>query len=473
MLIAHVESAGVWLIDGGMHRLARAIEALARQHGAVFRYDAPVSEIVVERGRAAGVVLASGERITASAVVCNADPAALAAGTFGATARRAVPAQPQHRRSLSALVWCARGSATGFPLVRHNVFFSPDSATEFGALAAGRRADDPSVYVCAQDRAADDSAPPTGAERFQIIVNAPPTGDTHPLTQAETDQCTQSMRATLNRCGLMLDLPERATVLTTPDGFAKLFPQTGGALYGPASHGWAASFRRPGSRTRIPGLYCAGGSTHPGAGVPMAALSARLAVECLLKDRASMAWSHPGGYAWWYVDAFSADRRFGLTIIAFIGSVFSPYYKLSGRARPDNHCAINVSLCGPRGGAWAMTERGEHRVRRDADHFAVGPSALSWDGDTLGDRHRRDFRAAAVSGTGHGAGSARDDRDDGVRARSRCAPPLASGCAACAGGGRHDPPEYRIGRATAISIRTSATSRWRLGSTTGIGRARI
>lgn len=66
-----------------------------------------------------------------------------------------------------------------------------------------------------------------------------------------------------------------------------------------------------------------------------------------------------------------------------MGSVFSPYYKLSGRARPDNHCAINVALCGPRGGAWAMTERGEKRVQRDADHFAVGPSALSWDGDTL------------------------------------------------------------------------------------------
>jgi len=66
-----------------------------------------------------------------------------------------------------------------------------------------------------------------------------------------------------------------------------------------------------------------------------------------------------------------------------VGSVFSPYYKLSRRGRPDNHCAINVALCGPRGGAWAMTERGAKRVRRDADHFAVGPSALSWDGDTL------------------------------------------------------------------------------------------
>ena len=91
----------------------------------------------------------------------------------------------------------------------------------------------------------------------------------------------------------------------------------------------------------------------------------------------------PDGYAWWYIDATSADGRHGLTIIAFIGSVFSPYYKFSGRGDPLNHCAINVSLSGPRGSAWAMTERPRGRVRRDADSFAVGPSALRWDGNAL------------------------------------------------------------------------------------------
>jgi carotenoid 1,2-hydratase len=89
------------------------------------------------------------------------------------------------------------------------------------------------------------------------------------------------------------------------------------------------------------------------------------------------------GYAWWYIDAFSEDGQYGLTIIAFIGSVFSPYYKFSGRRDPDNHCAINIAMNGPRGGAWAMTERPRHRMRRDATHFAVGPSALHWDGTAL------------------------------------------------------------------------------------------
>lgn len=90
----------------------------------------------------------------------------------------------------------------------------------------------------------------------------------------------------------------------------------------------------------------------------------------------------PGGYLWWYVDAVSEDGRHALTIIAFVGSVFSPYYAWAGRTDPLNHCAINVALYGP-GGRWTMTERGRGALERDASHFRVGPSALSWDGSGL------------------------------------------------------------------------------------------
>ncbi len=297
MLIAHVEASGVWLIDGGMHRLAKALESLGRSTGVRFKYDAPIREILVERGRAAGVVLATGERIAATKVVCNADPAAIGAGRFGDAVRHAVAPVPPSRRSLGAMVWTANAATDGFALARHNVFFSKDYRAEFAALAAGRLADHPSVYICAQDR--DDSGGAAGArERLQIIVNAPANGDGTGFTPAEIEQCTQQMLAAVSRAGLSLDLGDSAR-LATPREFESRFPSTGGALYGPASHGWAASFRRQGSRTRIPGLYCAGGSTHPGAGVPMAALSGQLAAGCLLKDRAStsrsMRMAIPGG----------------------------------------------------------------------------------------------------------------------------------------------------------------------------------
>jgi carotenoid 1,2-hydratase len=91
----------------------------------------------------------------------------------------------------------------------------------------------------------------------------------------------------------------------------------------------------------------------------------------------------PGGYVWWYVDAISEDGAFGLTIIAFVGSVFSPYYAWSGRGDPLNHCAVNVALYGPRGKRWAMTERTSAALSRAADRLAIGRSSLDWRGERL------------------------------------------------------------------------------------------
>ncbi|KIZ41706.1 MULTISPECIES: carotenoid 1,2-hydratase [Rhodopseudomonas] len=92
------------------------------------------------------------------------------------------------------------------------------------------------------------------------------------------------------------------------------------------------------------------------------------------------------GYAWWYIDALSDDGREGLTIIAFVGSVFSPYYAFArrkGAADPMNHCALNVALYRPGGNRWTMTERARGRVARTVNALLVGPSDLSWDGTAL------------------------------------------------------------------------------------------
>ncbi len=91
----------------------------------------------------------------------------------------------------------------------------------------------------------------------------------------------------------------------------------------------------------------------------------------------------PGGYTWWYADGLSHDGNYAFTLIAFIGSVFSPYYAWSGRSDPYNHCAINLALYGPRGARWAMTERGRSDLTADETSLKIGPSSLTWDGDAL------------------------------------------------------------------------------------------
>lgn len=84
----------------------------------------------------------------------------------------------------------------------------------------------------------------------------------------------------------------------------------------------------------------------------------------------------------------SDDLQHGLTIIAFVGSVFSPYYawarrKQGGRAIAQDHCALNVALYGSGPQRWAMTERGQDSCGREAHRFDIGPSRLEWDGDAL------------------------------------------------------------------------------------------
>jgi 1-hydroxycarotenoid 3,4-desaturase len=175
--------------------------------------------------------------------------------------------------------------AEGLGLLRHSVFFSSDYRAEFDSIFRHRRLPaEPTTYICAQDRDDEgetDRGPYGGPERLLILVNAPATS----LPAKDLERCRQASFDLLRRCGLTIT-PERE-VCTTPEDFAAMFPGTAGALYGRATHGWKASFARPGSRTALPGLYLAGGSVHPGAGVPMAAMSGRLAAARASLDLAS------------------------------------------------------------------------------------------------------------------------------------------------------------------------------------------
>lgn len=286
MLVAHVEQEGVFLVEGGMHRLAQVLAGLAQARGATLRYGQAVGEILIADGRVGGVRLADGEEIPASIVISNADLNALASGRLGgAVARHAAPV-PARARSLSAVTFALRAETSGFPLQRHNVVFGRDYRAEFDAIfKRGRLPDDPTIYVCAQDRDGGGAMAGGGPERLLILVNAPPSGDGAPLPQAEIERCRDRVFTKLARCGLTI--APLAELTTQPADWERLYPGTGGALYGRATHGALASFARPGSRSRLKGLYWAGGSVHPGPGVPMAALSGLLAAQAVAADLAS------------------------------------------------------------------------------------------------------------------------------------------------------------------------------------------
>ena len=86
----------------------------------------------------------------------------------------------------------------------------------------------------------------------------------------------------MRAAGLELELIEQQR--TCPTQFEQLFPATGGALYGFATHAMMAPFRRPRARAQIGRLYLAGGGAHPGAGIPMVCLSGQIAGRAVAAD---------------------------------------------------------------------------------------------------------------------------------------------------------------------------------------------
>lgn len=281
-LVWQAESRGVWAVRGGMHRLAEAMRRVAEGLGARIVTGAEVTGIEATGGRAAAVRTAAA-RHACDAVVFNGDPAALHRGLLGPDAR-VVPDRAVGPRSLSAFVWSFAATVTGTAPEHHNVYFARTPNSEFPEIARGRLPRDPTLYVCAQDRGA--GAAPQGPERFEIILNGPPRA-AHDPDPEEMDRCRETTFSRLARMGLTFDAVPGTDRLTTPEGFATLFPASDGSLYGRSPHGTMAAFARPTARTALPGLYLAGGGTHPGAGIPMAATSGRLAAEAILTDLAS------------------------------------------------------------------------------------------------------------------------------------------------------------------------------------------
>ncbi|MFZ3581195.1 1-hydroxycarotenoid 3,4-desaturase CrtD [Loktanella sp. DJP18] len=288
-LIWEAEARGVWTVDGGMHALATTLADLARGFGATFLYDTPVRRIVKQGGRVSGVVT---DRATLPArmVLFNGDPKALLDGLLGDAPKAAVTTGSVTPRSLSAHVASFAAVPEGVPLSHHTVFFAADPQAEFDAIARGAVPTDATLYICAQDH----DAAPGALQRFEIIRNAAP------VTRGRKDEefsCQTLMFDALRRFGLTFS-PGPVTV-TGPADFARLFPGSDGSLYGRSPQGLTAALKRPTARTAVPGLYLCGGGAHPGAGVPMATLSARHAVGAMLSDLSSTSTSHrtamPGG----------------------------------------------------------------------------------------------------------------------------------------------------------------------------------
>lgn len=284
--IAWVElGLGVTLPVGGVHGVVRALRDLAEDLGVEVRTGTEVVALDERSGRIAEVVTTT-EALPVDAVVAAVDRR-WALRLVG----RPVPAR--HAPSLSGTVALLGVRGLTPALAPHNVLFPPDYAAEFADLRAGRHPADPTLYLHASVKGDPEDAPP-GCENWFVMANAPalpadvergaPDRADAPITadRARTDaEAARRLRAALAARGF--DAGQRTVVERDlgPGELAAFGDR--GAIYGAAPHGLTSTLR-PGPRLRgVGNLWLAGGTVHPGGGIPLALLSGRFAAAALLR----------------------------------------------------------------------------------------------------------------------------------------------------------------------------------------------
>jgi phytoene desaturase len=287
-VIAHVElTGGVWYPRGGVYAIARALQRLADELNVEIRTSTRAERIEVRDGRAAGVIV-NGSVLPARHILSNVDAAITYEKLLpaGAVPARRVRALTEAEPSVSGFILLLGVRGEHPQLAHHNIFFPADYAREFDDIfRRGVPPADPTVYAAITSKRDPDHAPP-GCENWFILVNAPPLGPRYDWT-ARAAEYRDRVLAVLAQRGL--DLRESIVIekTITPIELEALTGARRGALYGASSNSMFAAFRRPPNQSpEVRGLYLAGGTAHPGGGVPMVMLSGAAAARKILNHAA-------------------------------------------------------------------------------------------------------------------------------------------------------------------------------------------
>ncbi len=284
-IIPYIEIAGgAWYIEGGIYHLVEALMEVTGELGVNFQPDCEVSEIEIgnagwRQPRASGVRFVGGGSLHADAVVINADPMYAYPSLVPEQYRnvRLIRRMERLEPSCSGFVLLL-GVQGDYPgLAHHNVFFSSDYKSEFSYIFERREpAPDPTIYVACTSKSAPTQAPP-GCLNLFVLVNAPaltPEMDWANRQRSYRDKIISRLEV----MGLP-GLRERIIFekVITPRDFEKEYNAWQGSIYGVSSNSRQTAFGRPPNRAPgIGNLFFVGGSVHPGGGIPLVLLSARL-----------------------------------------------------------------------------------------------------------------------------------------------------------------------------------------------------
>jgi len=277
-LISYIEHGkGAFYPRGGMIEIRNALVKLITKLGVTIRLNTRVDKFFIHNKKLKGVTIGDDREIF-TLVVSAVDVMQVRASMYPQNMRKNKQKAPELSSSAIIFHWAMKGVYPTLDL--HNIFFSTQYEREFEAISKGQLPADPTIYVyiSSKNHAAD---APQGHENWFVMVNTPPN------TGQDWDDYVSQMRLILQeRLSAALQVPIADLILhetvMNPRDIERDTGSVGGAIYGPASNNkWAAFLRQSNQHTTVKGLYFSGGSVHPGGGIPLCLLSARITTELI------------------------------------------------------------------------------------------------------------------------------------------------------------------------------------------------
>ena len=290
--IAFVEEAfGAWHIKGGVGKLADAVYQRCLDRGVKFEFNVRVSQINHDGNSTTGITLADNRKIDSSIVVANADATAV----YNKLITGKVKKIRKERSNLAkadpslagfSLLLGLRPSERETGLSHHNIFFPENYDAEFVDIFDRKQpVADPTIYLCAPRDETMVKHP--GHEAWFVLVNAPrhDQGGADGFDWNDPDfnhKYAMQIIDSLEARGIAIRDRLEVLEIRTPADLERTVSAPGGAIYGTSSNGARSAFMRAKNRSPLKGLYCVGGSAHPGGGLPLVGLSAEIVAQAIV-----------------------------------------------------------------------------------------------------------------------------------------------------------------------------------------------
>lgn len=301
LTIAFVEASfGAWHISGGIGQLSIALEERCRQLNVEFHLNSPVAQINTQSGVVTGITLTDGSIIEADIVIANSD----AEITYNQLLDQRVTAARSERKKLKraekslagfSLLLGLDNSKTNSPIPKlshHSIYFPENYDAEFNDIFTKQiPVDDPTIYICSPNDPL--MVKREGTESWFVLVNAPRHDPVNGWDWSKGGaEYADKIIAKLDALGLRVSERLEVMEFRTPLDLQKSTNAPGGSIYGTSSNGALSAFLRAKNRSPVKGLFCVGGSAHPGGGLPLVGMSAELVAEAIGGAEAPISTKH-------------------------------------------------------------------------------------------------------------------------------------------------------------------------------------